>query len=143
MAQDDEGVFAWLVLAVTKRTPGLWRNPKHTKPVRGDRRPCQANRSVDAAEIEIGAVRVRGHLHAAAAIAHHDERTLRIVIGRANEAIRIGERQWTKKNAVDQAEDGGVSADAQRKSQDSHGCETEVLAQRPQRKGEVLEQRFQ
>ena len=67
-----------------------------------------------------------------------------IVVGlnEQDEAIGFGEGERAKEQAVDDGEDGGVRADAERQGEDRDGGEARRLSQGPKTEAEVLPQGF-
>ena len=59
------------------------------------------------------------------------------------EPLRISVRQRFQQNSVNDAEDGGVGADAESKREDSQGSEARRLAQHAEGEAEILEQRVE
>jgi len=55
------------------------------------------------------------------------------------EAVWLGERQGTVEQGVDDREDGGIGADADREREDSHGGEPGAAGELAERVAEVLE----
>ena len=60
-----------------------------------------------------------------------------------NQPILVRERERAKEDGVDDREDGGVGADAQREGEDGDGGEAEVLAHQAQGEADVLRQDLQ
>ncbi len=55
-----------------------------------------------------------------------------------DEAVGVGEREWAKDDGVDDAEDGGVCADAERESEDGDEGEAGIFAERAKGVAEIL-----
>lgn len=58
-----------------------------------------------------------------------------------DESIDFGKRQWTQKNAVDEAEDGGGSSDAEREREGDGNGEARTAAKLADGEGEILSER--
>jgi hypothetical protein len=53
------------------------------------------------------------------------------MVSQHNQAVRIGEWQWTKQDAFDEREDGGGGADAEGEDQDDRECIAGALDEPP------------
>ena len=54
------------------------------------------------------------------------------------DAVGVRVRQWSQQHRVDDAEDGGVCADAERESEDGDDCEARIFPEHAQRETNVL-----
>jgi hypothetical protein len=59
-----------------------------------------------------------------------------------NELRRISHRQRAEHHGVNEAEDGGVRADAERERQHRHGRKSRTLCERPQPEAKILKESF-
>src|SRR5207253_8838761 len=67
----------------------------------------------------------------------------RILSLKVNDSIRVRIRKGTQQDGIDDAKDGGVSADAERQRQDGDGGKGWLFRQHPQGVSQILEQHAQ
>jgi hypothetical protein len=96
-----------------------------------------------AIEIVLVAFSVGGDVEGLDVVAERDERALGIRAGDADEILGLGEWQRAKKNVIDETEDGGVGADAERESQGGDEGERGRLAEDAKGIAQVLEKSFE
>ncbi len=85
---------------------------------------------------------VGGYLHRSDFTTHRREPSSWIGPLHADQAIRIGIRQRTEEDRVDEAEDGGVGADTERQREDRGERETGIAPQHAQRVADIPDERF-
>ena len=148
VGEDRELVGAGLGVGVRETTADERLAAQGGEERRRDRQPAQllglpVRGQVHGAEGEERRVLDRGRLALAIEIVRNRDARLRqphqrIAVPDEDETIGGGVRQRPQQNLIQQAENGGVGADAQRQRQHGDEGEDGLLAQRPQRVPDVL-----
>ena len=112
------------------------------KEIGGDQRAIQANRIAESCEVELIALDISSHIHGARLFANRGDSSFRIRAGDAHQLLgmRIGERP--QKDAVHQAEDGGVRANTERQREDGDRRKSRIAPQQACAVAQVLNQVF-
>jgi len=124
------------------------RRPRahHAEVIRRDQPPRQTLRLTSAGQRRLPAARERHRLERLAArapvqkvrVRDHPRRNLLVPLRHPDQPVGVFERQRTEQHCIDDAEDRGVRANAQRKREYSHNCEALVLEQHSHTKPQVL-----
>jgi hypothetical protein len=117
VAEDDEVILAGLVVAGAEDPAEERAGAENLKEFGGDQRGSETKGFATAIEIKFVALGVGGDVKRFGLVAKGDERAFRIGAGNADETLRLRERKRTKKDVVDEREDGGIGADAESKGQ--------------------------
>ena len=151
MAEDDHAILASLVLIGKKRAASLRLNAEDLEVAGRDPRPTKLHRiaaprerrraaALGGHEVEDGVIRLpveeiqRGDAVAVAAGRLLED---------TDDPIGIRVRQRLEQDAVNEAEDRGVGADAERQREDRDRCKSRTLRQGSPAVTQVLEQRIE
>ena len=143
VTQDDEAVLAGPVVAGIEGSAEKGSYPEHLEELGGDDGGGKTQRFAVAIEVEFVAFVVGSDIEGFDLIAEGYESAPGIVAGKADEILRLRERQGAKKDVVDEAKNGGIGADAKSESERRDQSEGRGFAKDAESVAEVLKESFE
>ncbi len=138
VAEDDVAILTCEILGREKSAAELCVGAENGKKLGRDIRAGETNGFAGPGEVEFVAFGVSGEVHRADLLAHGDDHAARIGSCDSDELFGMGIGKPDEENSVDEAEDGGVCADAEGQREDSNGREAGILAEQARAVANVL-----